>query len=161
VYDVASRRLFTVLPAQSSVTVDDVPAAGGAGAVGGGAPWTFTPMASPGRVAGFPCERSTASDGARTYELCAARGFPSIPLEYVLSNVGENVPFLAALQARGEMPLAVVAKMSPDAGARLPPMKPLLTTIEVRREPVDDARFAVPRFPVTPGHLYAPRALPH
>jgi hypothetical protein len=155
VYDAASRRLFTVLPAQSSVMVDEVPPM----LPEGGAAWTFTPIAAPGRVAGYPCARSAASDGARTYELCVARTFPSIPLQFVLPDTTSNVPFLAELQARGETPLAVTAK-SVVKGVHIP-ATPMLTAIEVRSTPMDSARFEVPKFPVTPGHLYAPRALRH
>jgi hypothetical protein len=154
-YDAASRRLFTVLPAQSSVMVDDLPPT----QPGGGAPWTFTPIASPGRVAGYPCARLTASDGTRTYELCASPAFPTIPLEYVLPNAASNVPFLADLQARGELPLAVTTKATPGTAFR--PPTPMLTALEVRPSKVEGARFEVPKFPVTPGHLYAPRALKH
>jgi hypothetical protein len=155
VYDARARRLFTILPAQSTLGLDEVPASEAAGHTS----WTFTSIAAKGQIAGYACARFSVTDGERTYEVCAAKGLPEIPLSYVLPNIASSVPFLGELEARGEVPLAVVAKDRSDAGIRVPP-RPLLLAIEVRRGAIDDERFTVPKWPVTPGHASVPRALP-
>ncbi len=160
VYDARARRLFTVLPTQASVTVDSLPDSESAGAGTGRPPWTFTVLDSRGSVAGYPCARLRATDGERTYDLCAAKGFPRIPLDYALPSASVKVPFLVESQARGELPLIVAANDAPDGGIKLRiPLRPMLTTVEVRPGAIDDARFVVPSYPVTQGHLSAPREL--
>jgi hypothetical protein len=171
-YDPAARRLFTVLPKEGASTFDDLPPpADGESEQGSdrsasknvsGSRWTFTPLAdAKGQVAGFPCTRSRVTDGAKTYEICAAKGFPALLLEYALPTVASNVPFLAELEVRGEGPLAVVRKNTGDAGMAQVPMQPVLLTIEVRPAKIDDARFEVPKGPMTPGHVSVQRALRH
>jgi hypothetical protein len=157
IYDATARRLFTVLPKQPSVTIDDVPSP--AEAADGGVLWSFTGSEA-GKVAGYPCQRSHVSDGVRMYVMCAVP-LP-IPLEYGLPNVGVSVPFLSELEARGELPLAVtVEPRDADGGGRGPRFEiPKLLASEVRATPLDDSRFVVPDFPVTHGRVGVPRALP-
>lgn len=156
VYDARARRLFTILPGRLTLGLDQLPASPAAGH----SPWTFTPLDAKGQIAGYPCARFSVTDGQRTYEVCAAKDLPGIPLQFVLPNVTSGVPFLAELDARGEVPLAVVARDWSDAGIRVPP-RPLLLAIEVRRAKIDDERFAIPKWPVTTGRASVPRALPH
>jgi hypothetical protein len=155
VFDASARRLFTVSPEQSAVAVDDIPPPRSVAAV----PWAFTDLGT-GKTAGYPCQRSRVTDGFQAFVVCSA-SLP-IPLEYAIPNVTASVHFLAELEAKGELPLAV-APEPPDAQAARGPRlaSPKLFAAEVRATPVDDSRFVIPDFPVIRGHAATPpRALP-
>lgn len=141
VYDAKSRSVFTVWPKQESVTREDLPPVGAF--ADAGVPWTFSTSA-PGRVAELPCKRFTAkSDDNAEFTVCTADALP-IPLQLALPEL--QLPFSGALEARGELPLAVTVQVL--GRARRPPVPRLLTT-EARRTPIDDARFVIPDYPVT------------
>jgi hypothetical protein len=154
VYDDSSRRLSTVEPQVPAVLVSDV-AAPSAGE-DAGVPWSFV-TTSTDSVAGYPCDRVRVTGGERIYDVCAARGLPALPLEYALGNAQSEMPFLGALAARGQVPLAVVVERG-DAGVSA--SVPKLVTTAVQRGPQDAARFDVPKFPERNVRIAAPRALP-
>ncbi len=148
IYDAKARRLFTVLPKQSSVIANDVTS-------GAAAPvrWSFTPLGD-GRVGGFPCARFHATDGTQRFSFCATPTLP-IPLEFAFPR--ESIPFLTELEAREQTPLAVA--LESEGGARHRPA-PKLIAVEIRPTPLDDGRFTLPDFPVTERSGPPPHPLP-
>lgn len=158
IYDAKARRLFTVLPKVGSVLASALPPAA-APSGGGGRVWSFTHI-GPGRIAQYPCDRLEATDGSRSYELCATKGLPAIPLEYAVPNAGARLPFLQALQGEGELPLAVTTREAGDGGRLEVPSSELMTFV-IERGRVDDARFVVPDYPVTEARATVPTPAPH
>jgi hypothetical protein len=157
IYDATARRMFTVFPAQKMLVVDDLgKGAGESAQKPGTGKWVFAPLGA-GRVSDFPCERLRAGDGARTYELCATGAILPLPLEYALPDAALRAPFLADLEAGGRLLLAASAVAGSLDGGRVPLQSQLLRAVEIRRGPIDDARFDVPDYPVSgAGHASIP-----
>jgi hypothetical protein len=152
IYDAHARRMFTVEPQVPSVLVSDVLAAR---EEEGGTAWSLVSV-RPDSLAGYPCDRVQATNGTVTYDVCAARGMPVLPLEYALPNMAAAMPFLPALEARGQTPLAVV-RQDPDGGSGV--STPELLTIQLRRVAIEGARVEVPKYPQTAVRLFPPRAI--
>jgi len=158
IYDGDKRVLYTIAPATQSLVLTRFPPAS-APPSPGEVPWTFSVIDRVGRVADVPCERWRASgpDGA-SYELCVARGFPSVPLEFVITGAVTVAPFLPQIERDGWFPLVVMSRADvgrPDAG---PARRSLgaLRALSVVRAHVDDARFVVPPYSAVESAQVAP-----
>jgi hypothetical protein len=154
VYDEAAQKLFTVEPQVPSVLVSDLPAHGD-GEAEAGAGWSVVAVKTDA-IAGYPCDRVRATNDKSTYDVCAARGMPVLPVTWALPELDKAVPFLDVLAARGQTPLAVI-KQSDKAEATAVAL-PLFMTTQLRRTPVDASRFQIPGYPQSNVHLAPPKA---
>jgi hypothetical protein len=154
--DAAARRLFTVNPATPSVIVTDIPPLAANGANGANETWSFTSQGGDS-VSAYPCERLRATNDSLAFGICAVHGALSVALAYAFPNATEGLPFLPALQARGQFPLAASRADGPDGGLAF--MRGgRLTALQVRPAPVDAAQFEVPKFPQTVVNRPPPKA---
>lgn len=153
IYDGNARRLFTIIPTQKLQFVDDAEARDAAG-VGQGATagdWAFAPLGD-GRVADQPCERFRATRGSDEFLGCATKAIVALPMARMFPLLAARAPFLETLEEEGRLVLALAAAPGPGL-----PAKPLLNSLSIVPSTIDDARLAVPDFPVAgPSHAGLP-----
>jgi hypothetical protein len=145
IYDGDVRRFYTVVPEQKTVFLVDASTL----EADAGAPksYTFTPnpLEAKGAVRGYPCDRMRTHDDDLEYNVCLAKGLPTLPYQLFGQGISQVTPFGKTLEDKGLLPLAVTAHKR-GAGTGVGQVTGSLVVLEMARGAVPDSAFTWPDY---------------